>query len=239
MSIKKQKTANGAGSRFAESVPLSELGNCSVEVGALSPLHETYMTRSSFINFGLNHQTVRSFEGGEAVVLKVQYEETAGTPRWSLLLKICEEDDAAFYTACKNLNSLLKGVVRNTTSLSYAEPSIPFTAANEENCFLFNCRVTVDAGKSPSLLSNKAGKVIAKGFEVLRAGQRIKLSKLSISSVYISTFKKDEAEISRARLSIQLKKAQLVSDLQDAGAGGKKRKSISMSVSDLIEAGSE
>lgn len=244
MSNKKMKGANGAShtSRFAENVDLADLSGAAIEIAQLSALHETYGTRSAWLSLKVQDQIVRSWVGGTAIVLKVEYQNTSNQPRWSLLLKITKEDDAAFWEQCGTINKLLRGAVRTTASLSFAQPSVPFSPVDDGEAYLFNCRVTLDAqGKSPSMLLSKTGKAVQRGFEVLRPGMKINLVKLTMPSIYISSYKPEGAkdEEHRARLTVCLKKAQLLTELQDLTLGGKKRKAVAMSCADLIEAGSD
>ena len=241
MANKRVKGENGA-PRFVDNGSLASLASAQVQISNLSDIHETYGTRSAWMNVLVDGQTVRSWQGGSAAVLKVTYETTAaGNPRWALLLKITKEEDSDFFEQCLTINKLLKGAVKSTGSLAFAEPRVPFSPVDDGEALLYTARITLDAqNRTPSMVLNKQGKAVSKSFECLRAGQRITIVKFTMPSIYVSTFKPEgkNTEQHNARLTLCVKKIQLQQELND-GVSGKKRKSINLSCADLIEAGSD
>lgn len=168
--------------------PLEDMLNCNVQLSELKAFDDSMAT--AFLNFETaDGKSVRSWAGGEAVVLSVSYNASPqrGPPRSDVLFKIldnAEDDSDKFADHCRALNTLVD-VLGGEKQLAGSTVLKPFTASERgEDGVLFSCRFYENEGKPAYVLRNHAGKRL--NFMAVVPGTRIAIQDLTLNNVRLN-----------------------------------------------------
>lgn len=236
---------NGASrrsSQFAFNVPLNSLPDHQIEVTALRQFDDSLSV--GFINFTdeENNKIVKSWAGGDAVVLAVEYnaKPQRGPARTDVLLKVEESEQEEFCRSCRLINQVAECIGQDKQLIG-SQVILPFSESTQNGeGVLFRTRFyePQPGARAQYNLRSETGKKTT--WFNLAPGTKIHITDLAMNNVRLNV--DDESGKAYTRISVMPKNIRVVDNPRtlshDGSAGvkkgGKRKAGLKMSVKDLL-----